>query len=155
MTQEEIIQGNKLIDSFMGYIIYEGEEYSIEKDRNTHESCGNVRSNTIIKFYHYKWGEFFNNKVSKCFKFKKYKGFEIDCFFDISDLKYHTSWDWLMPVVKKFDYLAENKFIDFNSDFSFWCEEIDDTVTRTYEIEPVFKIMIKAITWYNTQNTTP
>ena len=67
-----------------------------------------------------------------------------------TNLKYHTSWDWLMPCVKKFDYLAENKVIPFSDDFEFWCDKIEDTITRTYEIEPVFKIMVEAITWYNT-----
>ena len=28
---------------------------------------------------------------------------------DVDDLQYHTSWDWLMPVVQKIeDYLADN-----------------------------------------------
>lgn len=55
-----------------------------------------------------------------------------------------------MPVVKKFDYLAENKVIPFSDDFEFWCDKIEDAITRTYEIEPVFKIMTEAIQWYNT-----
>jgi hypothetical protein len=62
---------------------------------------------------------------------------------------YHSSWDWLMPVVKKFDYLVENKVINNSKDYEFWCDKIDDTVTRTYEIMPVFKIMVEAIEWYN------
>lgn len=83
----------------------------------------------------------------------KYYDFPGQCGLtcDVSDLKYHSSWDWLMPVVKKFDYLAENKIIDFSEYYEYWCDKIDDAVTRTYNIEPVFKVTVEAIEWYNTQ----
>ena len=29
--------------------------------------------------------------------------------------QFHTSWDWLMPVCKKLDYLAENGVIKFTA----------------------------------------
>jgi len=72
----------------------------------------------------------------------------------IDDFKYRTSWDWLMPCVKKFDYLAENKVIPFSNNFEYWCDKIENAITRTYEIEPVFKIMVEAIEWYNSQSKT-
>lgn len=62
---------------------------------------------------------------------------------------YYSNWNLLMPVVRKFDYLAESKTIPNSADFEFWCDKIDDAVTRTYEIGPIFKIMVEAIEWYN------
>ncbi len=70
-------------------------------------------------------------------------------FFDLRALKYHKSWDWLMPVVRKFDYLVENDIIPDSDDFDFWCDKIEDSITRTYEIEPCFKIIVEAIQWHN------
>lgn len=66
-----------------------------------------------------------------------------------SQLKYHSSWDWLMPVCKKLDYLVDDKIIEFSNDFEFWCNKLDDAITRTYEIQPVFKIVIEFIEWFN------
>lgn len=65
---------------------------------------------------------------------------------------YHSSWNWLMPACKKFDRLYEA--IDELSDnmgYIMHCDLIDDAVT-TYEIEPVFKALTEAITWYNNQS---
>lgn len=31
-------------------------------------------------------------------------------YFDDNDLKYHSSWEWLMPVIEKIEALPEDKF---------------------------------------------
>lgn len=40
-------------------------------------------------------------------------------FFDLNccanDLKYHSSWEWLMPVVEKIEMMGSNKFNDINT----------------------------------------
>ena len=64
---------------------------------------------------------------------------------------YHSSWDWLMPVCKKLGYLAENKVIPFSKDYEYWCDQLEDSITRTYDIEPAFKRVVDFIQWYNTQ----
>lgn len=63
--------------------------------------------------------------------------------------KYHCSWDWLMPVCKKLDCLAEDKTIPFSKDYEFHCDLLDDTVTREYSIAPVWKEVIDFIDWFN------
>lgn len=71
----------------------------------------------------------------------------------LSDLQYHTSWDWIMPVCKKLDRLAEDGIIEHTIDYQFWCDKLDDAVTRNYDIAPVFKITVEFIQWYNTQTS--
>jgi uncharacterized UPF0160 family protein len=70
----------------------------------------------------------------------------------LKEFKYHTSFDWLMPVCKKFDTLKD----DFKDRilYELFCDEIDNAVT-CYEIMPVFEKIVTAIKWYNLQNTTP
>ena len=63
--------------------------------------------------------------------------------------EYHTSWDWLMPVITKL------KFIDPD-----WIEEefhiiddIDDALTCCWGIEDVYRYTVEAIMNYNDWNT--
>ena len=67
-------------------------------------------------------------------------------------LQYDSSWDWLMPVCKKLDRLSEDGIIEHTRNYEFWCDKLDDTVTRNYDIMPVFKIVVEFIEWYNSQN---
>jgi len=62
------------------------------------------------------------------------------------DIRYHSSWDLIMEVCKKFDTL-EDRFID-RITYELHCDAIDAAVT-CYEIEPVFKALTEAIKWYN------
>lgn len=70
----------------------------------------------------------------------------------IDSVDFPTSWNDLMPVCKKLDYLAENKVIEFSDDYEYWCNQLEDAVTMTYEIEPVYKCVVDFIKWYNTNN---
>lgn len=76
----------------------------------------------------------------------------------LSELQYHTSWDWLMPVVEKIESLSthsvvirkslppttlcvctisnpENEFLGMNES----------------KIEAIYKAVLEFIQWYNTQ----
>lgn len=66
MTQEEIIEGNKLIELF-----YSGRTLSTD-------------------------GTFFGRKQGMPKQYENW--YDI---VSVGDLKYHSSWDWLMPVVEK------------------------------------------------------
>jgi len=62
-----------------------------------------------------------------------------NCFDSDNELKYHSSWDWLMPVVDKcFDGLMENDNWD---DLNF-C--LNDALLTT-NIDEVYKVVIKII----------
>ena len=83
---------------------------------------------------------------------------------DFSYLKYHKSWKWLMPVVKKidniitlsskdesylycFDMVSENHVTIFDSLTSTTIVKVP--FDKAYEREPVYKAVVKFIEWYN------
>jgi hypothetical protein len=78
--------------------------------------------------------------------------------FLISDLKYNTSWDWLMPVVEKIENLGyHTKLTGYKEKWRFkiiltkrpllivsqW------ELNSTSKIETVYKCIIRFIQWYN------
>ena len=109
MTQEEIIEGNKLIAEFMGY-----------------ELAGPG----------FPSGYFVNND-----------------YFHFENLKFHTSWNWLMPVVEKIESLG----------MQFWIGKYASSVTHEkigdLEIHEkgndklivIYNLSVKVIQWYNQQ----
>lgn len=65
------------------------------------------------------------------------------------NLKYHTSWDWLIPVMKKIDSIA-NEEMDF-SDYDDYREKyvfIRD-ITLCNDILDAYNQVIEFIKWYN------
>lgn len=69
-----------------------------------------------------------------------------------SDLKYHTSWNWLMPVCKKFDTLyvrpESSSWLGYYENL---CDKLDGAVTL-YEITPVWETIIECMIWYFKQD---
>jgi hypothetical protein len=67
-----------------------------------------------------------------------------------SDFKYDTSWDELMPVVEKIEYVGFHVLIEQN-----YCrigEELDIRVwTVNQKIEAVYNAVVQFIKWYNSQ----
>lgn len=55
-----------------------------------------------------------------------------------SNLKYHTSWDWLMPVVEEIDHL------EYESER---LEKIDNAI-KTRQIIAVHEAVVEFIEWY-------
>ena len=72
----------------------------------------------------------------------------------LNNFKYETSFDALMPVCKKLDYLSEQKVIEWSKDFEFWSDKLDHAVTRTYTIQPIYKVVVEFIEWYNSQGVS-
>lgn len=87
----------------------------------------------------------------------------------MDELKYNTSWDWLMPVIEKIGK-AElaggryGKFVDFtispteSSGWIFWRIDTpgDQNQPQSYPtegtlIERVYKAVVEFIKWYNEQ----
>lgn len=90
MTQEQILEGNKLIAEFMGALDF----------------MNSMR---------------FGDNPEK----------ELGRYYDYSELKYHSSWDWIMPVLKV-------------------CKEIDaDTVLHDLDIDEAFLNVVEFIKEYN------
>lgn len=74
MTDKEILDGNKLIAEFMGAV--------------THKTAPGIISPYITNDE--VW--YGNNTIPNE---------QRESSFKISELKYHSSWDWLMPVIGK------------------------------------------------------
>lgn len=73
---------------------------------------------------------------------------EFDCF-SVEEMKYHSSWDWLMPVI--------NKIVEMNVYYEFVDETFgmfgkDDLVNTKYIIRS-FENVIEFIKWYNSHET--
>jgi len=64
----------------------------------------------------------------------------------ISDLKYHTSWDWLMPVVQKIgdDY--------YNTPFDETFSKLTEGYENIWTIEDTYKAVVEFIQEYNRFN---
>lgn len=117
MNQEQLLEGNKLIAKFDGWVHFP-----------TPKNKGNG---------------YWNNEK---------RGF---AHWSLDSFKYHSSWDWLMPVVGKI-----NKLFDEESDN--WLGKcLDDDFPKIIElritesIKSVYVHVIQFIQWYNTQNKQP
>ena len=60
-------------------------------------------------------------------------------------VKYHTSWDWLMPVVLKckesVDYCSDDNALDYHN--------IEDEMLSQLSIEDTYQAVVKFIKIYN------
>ena len=88
-------------------------------------STGNSLANTPLLVYH-------NPEI-------------VDRVFSASELRFHSSWDWLMPVVKKISRLYDQE-----------PEHLDEyeAVIRIPIIETmenIYKAVVEFIKWYNTK----
>jgi len=67
-----------------------------------------------------------------------------------SELKYHTSWDWLMPVITKIKDLILN-----NHPYDISIDKVDVlNLYITASIETVWEQTVYFIQWYNSNKTT-
>lgn len=121
MTIKEILKGNALIAVFMG------AEFERKQD---------PFDDRYIESYIFK-GSPTNWRVKD----------NIKSSYRVEQLMYHTEWDWIMPVCKKWDDLEQ--YFE-NEEYQKLCDELDDTVTL-YDIKKIHKQIIKCIKWYNEQ----
>ena len=66
--------------------------------------------------------------------------------FFLSDLKYHSSWDWLIPVCQKLD--NNHDYGEFIGDYIELCNAMDDIVAL-YTISNLYDIVVDFIIWHN------
>lgn len=122
MTEQEAIEGNKLIAEFMG-----------------------------AKFYP-EWTSDIYKSPFPTFDFEENRPAESSSrFWSPSGLEYHSSWDWLMPVVEKIEGLKFTvKIIDRACFISTYPETI--IAGRRIEgtkIKAVWLAIVEFIKWYN------
>jgi len=118
MTQEEILEGNKLIAEFMG-----GQS----KEKCSPWIRGYI-SEEEINFQEEDYPE--NPHDGSCWKF--------------SELKYHSSWDWLIPCINKIYQSNEYyKWKDASGQFE------NEVFINTKFIEVTWSAVVEFIKWYN------
>lgn len=61
-------------------------------------------------------------------------------------LKYHTSWDWLIPVAQKI-YEKKEYYKYVNEQSSMFALELMSVL----QLEPIYEKIVDFITWYNSQ----
>lgn len=72
-------------------------------------------------------------------------------------VKYHSSYDWLMPVVEKIEGLGHDVSILKNAVGLQWCgigkfSSNNTKATGTTKIEAIYSAVVEFIKWYNKQN---
>lgn len=120
MSEQEILEGNKLIAEFMGI-------YNSQLLLNINENIGS--------------------------QYIPYLGDDY-----ISNLKFHSSWDWLMPVVEKIendlqdsfnvDIINKNQCEIVRNGNEFICGYGFETINHS-KIEAVYNSIVEFIKWYN------
>lgn len=144
MTNEEILEGNKLIAKFMGlnlfalYAIEEQKDLIIEFHRNIKDELTIEEENSLSEYIdeHLLPGNILTitNNLS-------YQGF-LEWFKDNYDFynnyKFHNSWDWLMPVVEKIMNIRT-----FGAPKQAVFKSIEPNIATTYQA------VVNFIKWYN------
>jgi len=111
--ENEILEGNKLIAEFMGAKYYDCYKNSI-----------------------------YPNGIS-IWKYDTPPKEDCTILWNTPDMQYHTSWDWLMPVVEKIEKLP---FIEERA------SDGHDKISLIYDINNVYPQVVEFIKWYN-ENT--
>lgn len=122
MSEQEIIEGNKLIAEFM-----------------------QAKNEFSDIYYLPEFGHYFNS----------YGQIELNDCFRTDELKYHSSWDWLMPVVEK---IEKNFWVTTTTRRGYSAVSIHQP-QRAYEkiarvdsenkLEATWKAIVEFIKWYN------
>lgn len=69
----------------------------------------------------------------------------------VIDLLFDSSWDALMPCVKKWNDLVIQTRSEGNAGWTKWQYK---TVMLRTEIEPVWKDLVKSLEWYNSKQNS-
>lgn len=112
MKQEEITQGNKLIALFMGF--------TERTDLTTNGMPLYQRSPEK------------GQTMTACYSAQEHEEFV--------QLQYHSSWDWIMPVIHKISDLKE---VDIER------KRIMQNTLSTAHLDTVYSFVIGFIKWYN------
>ena len=129
MSEQEIIEGNKLIAEFM-------ELQAIEISAAIYQ----IKSSTHLFFE-----EFKINDVSIEQGFDKNN--PLNYFHKFLKFRYHSSWDWIYPVVKKINNIRKFEEYGYITQIAFvnlaWARK---------DINEVWESCVKFIKWYNQIN---
>lgn len=128
---DTVMQGNKLIASFMDFefvtVGYFGCEDQTEWQVKNQEWCERVGLDSV--------GDYIVNTST-------------DLWFEVDEIKYHTSFDWIMPVWYK---VRDLKFTDVKTQLEHSSIKVSIDYRICYgTIDELFVEIFTAIQWYNT-----
>jgi hypothetical protein len=130
MTEQEIIEGHKLIAILDGWKLKGEPEYT--------------KPYSIFEKY------FDDSGYPKQIPFTNPNGEVYEDFTKL--MKYHTSWDWLMPAWYKFRGLSlPYELCHLHANY---CARISQQIAYG-TIANVYPVLVNAIKWYNQQKTNP
>jgi hypothetical protein len=135
-----IHENNKLIATFLGYTFYPWSKKEVSKAID----INGWRKERYNPFKHGKFRSGINS---------------VHLAYRHDDLEFHTSWDWLMPVVEKIESLGFGVNILVSNTISIinmgWEQNIKlpykilNTYPHDSKFEAVYKAVIEFIKWYN------
>lgn len=128
MTEQEILEGNKLIALFMG---------------DGYWQIWSIRGYKPYYADEFKTKEEVELKIATADNGNGILYMKGSCEPKFITKKYHTSWDWLMPVVKKVGDLTENKNLELWGRIAYSLQAVD--------MNWIFRNVIDYIKWYNQQ----
>jgi len=139
MKQDEKFEGNKLIAEFMGWQLvtvgYFGGEEETQWQRDNSDWMDEVNMDDV--------GDYFVNVPENKWLY--------------ADVSYHTSWDWLMPVVEKIETLGY-QFKQCSKRVEIWKDDNKPHKTPIIDNKEETKILsawyavVEFIKWHN-ENT--
>lgn len=142
MSEKERIEGNKLIAEFMGYekitVGYYGTDDETEWQRKNREWMNKTGMEDV--------GDYMANIPE-------------DSWYFFNELAYHSSFDWLMPVVEKIEAFKNDinskRYtikIDNNACLIYSADYDNRTITAKTKIQATWLAVIEFIKWYNQTN---
>ena len=124
MTRKEVIEGNKLIAEFMGYSV--GFPHKTDKYGYIQTVEGYIIPSIVNPSPHPS---------------------DIDTHqFSLTDLRFHSSWDWLIPVINKIYDLSE--YYTYKDETQTFYSEGGIEINTKY-IEETYKDVVEFIEWFN------
>ena len=144
MTRKEVIEGNKFIAEFMGY--EEGFPHRIDKYGYVQVDKGYVIPSITNSQFHEQDSDTHQ--------------------FSLSELKFYSSWDWIMPCIEKIELIEDSyhgRFVVYISSnnctiqsTNFRLDKISvepshyfNSLYGNSKIEAVWVAIVEFIKWYN------
>lgn len=132
MTQKQILEGNKLIAEFMG--------------------CKKEKNNPDL----YHTGHFYNTEIETGIGMQPSN----EDVYGYDEMKYNSSWDWLMPVVEKIESLGfwinikkNHVTVAYDNKNTYDSNMIHSEFGDISKIERVYICVINFIKFYNELET--
>ena len=70
-------------------------------------------------------------------------------YYEDCELEYHTSWDWLMPVVEKIESIGGQQVFINGSSCNIYGERHETIKAYGNKLESTYASVVEFIKWYN------